>query len=202
MISRVFGRGNAKLARCIATFNMTSALMCPAGNKGLCVLREHCFSCADERFRGEKIVRYRSRQQAFWASCVNAPGFEIGLDRLVGRFFRDTAGKGIRFFRFSVAGDFPNQSSVYLMERFCREIKRAGIRSYGYTARHDLDFNGLRKVACVNGQNHFQSNRYQVVDGPIPRIANYVCPGKCGPDDCLWCVEKRGITIWTQLRRR
>jgi hypothetical protein len=195
-MSRLFGLGNKKLDPCIATFNMTTSHNCPSRKLGLCSHDPYCYARSPECFR-PNVLLYRMRQGGYWRHCVN----EAGLDAFIGKWYQDTVGKRVSYFRFSVSGDFPGQRDVDFMARFCKVLKQAGIKSYGYTARRDLDFSDLRKIAVLNGQNHLQSNKYIVHRDSIPKSANYVCPGKCGPDTCMICAEKRGINIHTILRR-
>jgi len=181
MNSPVFGRGNTKLAPCIATFNMTPSASCPSRALGLCSHPGECYARADEYRYPNTVPEYRARQAAFWRVCKLSLPLLKGVDLFVGRLLRETTVNGARarYFRFSVSGDFRSQADVDLMARICATLKRLDISSYGYTARRDLSFLPLKRVATVNGQNHFQNNQFNVVaPGGIPKWAKYVCKGK------------------------
>jgi hypothetical protein len=91
----------------------------------------------------------------------------------------------IRFIRFQESGDFRNQADIAKMSQIARKLS---VPSYTYTARKDLNFEGLSSQLLVNGSGFKLpgiSNSFQVVDK-----AGYVsCPRNLHPGlfDCNAC---------------
>jgi hypothetical protein len=202
---KIFGRGNLKLSRKIATFSICPASQCPSEKLGLCPIKTldgKCYAQADEQ-RFPYYRTFLNKQRVFWQSCYAVPAF--GNLVMMERYIKDI-GLDCSIFRCNVAGDFGYDYEVKTMARFVRSLSRLGIKSYCYTARRDLDLSPLRRAGMVvNGAGFKATNEYRVLPAArIPKNARYVCPGLCGPepDRCDWCWTLRDRVIFAPLRKR
>ncbi len=50
---------------------------------------------------------------------------------------------GMDLLRYNESGDFWSQRCVEKLDWIAYTLRKEGIRTYGYTARYDLDFNGV-----------------------------------------------------------
>jgi hypothetical protein len=142
--------GNKKLPKTTAIFNMNSATDCPSKKLGLCKLCRVCYAMKAE-IQYPDVLPYRRRQSNFWTSC-DAPEF-------VNLFNTMQARKKIKLnkLRISEAGDYTTQNDVNKMTEIANNLP---VRSYCYTARTDLNFNGRGKLV-VNLSGLHNINRLQ-----------------------------------------
>ena len=175
MSKQLFSVGNHKLGKDTLIFNFTSATECPSRRLGLCNHPGICYACRSERQYSTTCKPYRDRQKAWWHK-VTARQFAQTVDT----FVTSRRKIPIRYLRFSEAGDFEDQESVDKFTEACKLLwlwHEYNLEVYGYTARRDLDFTELMKVASVNGQEFMLTNKI-VVKVP-PKNAKHICPGNC-----------------------
>ena len=188
--------GNKKLAKNCMIFNLRPAIECPADKLGLCPHSKDCYAKRDER-QYPSTQSFRYRQENFYSamSVEKIVGFFIGMI-----YTKDGNKFPITEIRFSEAGDFLNQDEVNKFTDVFTSMKEnfPNIRIYGYTARKDLNFANMVKVAVVNGSNAMISNHYKIVD-KIDKSKPY-CNGDC--TKCNLCKIERGITIQVKLNKR
>lgn len=205
--------GNDKIGDDTIIFNMGSATYCPSRARGFCKLGDACYA-----YRAENMYPatgpYRDRQEFYWKRNT---AFDIGNDII--NALKSRRGKvdgklvpmidKIKYFRFNESGDFWSQASVKKLDIIASMLAYYNIKTYGYTARKDLDFSNV----CFNvkGSSHNKGNNgitiarpQKVIDDcPIPGAyreeilgANRyftICPGLCA--DCDFCKENNGMNI-------
>jgi hypothetical protein len=127
------------------------------------------------------VLAYRERQAKQWQ--------RESAEEIAGGILKHTR---LKYMRFSEAGDFPEQRDVEKMSRLAELLGHYGLRTYGYTARRDLNFTRVSKHMTVTGSGFGIHNRFDVVKKYNPDKF-YNCPGNCR--SCNFCKERRGITI-------
>jgi len=135
--------GNKKLPKSTAILNMGSAHSCPSDKLGLCAVSDICYAKKAEK-QYPNVRPYRDRQQAYW---LGNTAEDIALD-LISKFNRRRT--VTRSLRLNEAGDFWSQDCVTKAEELATILKGAGIRTYVYTARRDLDFSECHNLV-ING---------------------------------------------------
>ena len=181
-----FPVGNKKLGRDICVFNFSSSTDCPSAGLGLCQHSEICYSKRCERFR-PTVRAYHLKQQAWWGS-ITAKEFAEAVIKTKEAPNRKVP---IKYLRFSESGDFRHQGDVDKFMQACSYLK-GQVKVYGYSARRDLDFSELKKVAVVNGQGFMVSNKI-IVPKKARANAKYVCVGDCRL--CSYCKVGDGKII-------
>lgn len=170
--------GNEKAGDDTLVFNMGSATRCPS--RDLCpVLQEGrgCYPSGVEA-RHPEIAVFRDRQGAYWQRSAQEQIVADILDRTVRRQ------AATRYLRFNEAGDFWSQECVEKLSYVAEQLfQAAGIVTYGFTARRDLDFG--RAAFLVKGSGHQRGN-----NGSCTVISQHdTVPGGyvlC-PEDCTRC---------------
>ena len=184
-----FSVENHKLGKDTLIFNFSSATNCPSHARGLCKHRDICYALKPE-IQYPKCQPYRERQKVWWDS-ISATEFARTVSKIVDNKQRKVP---IRYLRFSEAGDFKDQVGLDKFTTACFHLKLwydCDLTIYGYSARRDLDFTELMKVASVNGQEFMLTNKI-VVKVP-PKNAKHICPGNCRI--CNYCKRpvKSGV---------
>jgi hypothetical protein len=179
--------GNKKLPKTTVIMNITSAKDCPSIRLGFCQCPKHCYARKAEVLYPDTLPS-RREQTKFWDKN---PALYIAWE-IVKRIYA----KKIRpdTFRFNEAGDFRNQDDVDKMTIICAELqKEFGMKCYGYTARSDLDFMGLRWFANVNGSGFMVTNKFVFVPKGQKARTKLVC--NCDCRTCTMCRDLKGKII-------
>ena len=174
MDKKLFTNGNRKIGKDTLIFNMNSAMDCPSEKLGLCELASKCYAKKAERIY-PNVLPFRRRQEQAWKSTTAKEFAESFLSIVKSKKTK------IKYFRFSESGDFDTQADVTKMVKVAKILEKNGIATYGYTARKDLNFRALRKVATVQGSGFMASNQFFPVSeftGENP---------KCNGSDCSIC---------------
>jgi hypothetical protein len=190
-MGKLFAYGNRKLPKHTAIFNMAPAMLCPADALGMCQLADSkkCYAMKPER-QYKATLPYRKRQMEFWLSCT--------AREFVEKFTEDACRKRLKNLRFNEAGDFHHQSCVDKAEEIAQLLwNEKGIRTYGYTARMDLDYSGC-KILVLNGSNEMIGNRFKIVysQGDLDlhkKEGGAICIQDCRK--CSMCSKKLGLEI-------
>ena len=102
----------------------------------------------------------------------------------------------IKYFRYNEAGDFHSQNCVEKLSEISKFMKeKFKIKTYGYTARSDLNFyNVYFKVKNSNSGTNGNNGRVII----IPTVEDlpkgyYLCPSNCG--ECFVCLTKRNVAF-------
>ena len=175
MDKKLFTNGNRKVGRDTLIFNMNSGTDCPAKKLGLCKLVKECYCMKAER-QYPAVLPFRRRQEKAWDSTT-AQDFASAFMEVA----KSKKKVPIKYFHFSEAGDFKSQADVVHMTTIARLLKKEGITTYGYTARKDLDFTGLKKVATVQGSSFMVSNEFK----PVTEFTGKFT--QCNGSDCSIC---------------
>lgn len=187
-------RGNTKLPKEYAIFNLSAASDCPSRKLGLCEVCNSGVKCYAEKAElgyTPQVLPFRRRQEKYWKS-VNASQFVETFRKAIARLRKKPT-----HVRFDESGDFHDQGCVDKMEDIARMLKGDGVDCYTYTARKDLDFSGC-KTLVVNGsgfQTTEDDNQFIAVkslpDGEVH------CIGDCRK--CNLCTSKRGLKIYNKI---
>lgn len=201
-------RGNKKLAKDTLIFNMGSATTCPSRALGMCKLCKECYALKAEIIY-PACKPYRDRQERYWK--------ESSIEKIIGDFdelltTKKTFINGklrplhekVKWFRFNESGDFHKQTCVEKLDAIAKHLmKNYNIRTYGYTARKDLDFS--RVSFLVKGSGHGNGKDGQTiarenVNHEVSTVYNengtkfHVCPMDCR--ECNLCkVGKKNIVF-------
>ena len=173
---------NPKVGKNTLVFNMSSAFDCPSDKLGLCGHSKICYAKKSER-QYPQVLPYRRRQAKQWQSFN---GLEIAKD-IESRVKRMRT--KIEYLRINESGDFATQMDIEKLDIVARYLlDNCNIKTYTYSARKDLDFDGT--CFCVNGSGFMLCNQFQVVDKVTSKI---YCKGDC--TKCTLCKVARGIEI-------
>lgn len=184
--------GNSKLPTTTMIFNMTPATGCPSRALGLCKVGARCYALKAERLY-PTCKPYRDRQALLWDKLT---GFEIFSD--IAKILERKRVK-IKLFRFNESGDFRHQGDVDKLSAIAWQLKnKFGIKTYGYSARSDLDFSQATFIVKGSGHDHGNNGRTMVIgkNDPVPSGA-FLCPGSC--KTCSRCSRRDGKTIAFRL---
>jgi len=191
-------RGNLKLDDCTLIINMGPAETCPSKQLGFCRVEGRCYAAKAERLY-KNVLPYRTRQYNYWRNTAENE-IAVHFDRLLKRIRVP-----IRFLRFNESGDFFSQADVTKLSNLARYLKEfKNITTYGYTARHDLDFSNVHFL--VKGSSHDSGNNGKTMVMPKKEIESHlstlstrerkkwmVCPMSC--KKCHLCKKKTGVNI-------
>jgi len=183
-------RGNTKLPKTTAIFNLSSATDCPSRKLGLCKLCGKCYALKAER-QYKQVKPYRDRQEKYW-KYSNASAFAVTFRNAIVKMRKKPT-----HIRFNEAGDFHSQECVDKMEDIARMLKHDGTTCYVYTARQDLDFSKC-KALTINGSGFRptpEDNIFQAVE-ELP-VGELHCAGNCRK--CTLCTEKKSRTIYIKI---
>lgn len=179
--------GNDKAGDDTLLLNMGSASLCPARSQ--CRVLQagaKCYPSQVERLH--RVVRaFRDRQEGYWRQT--APE-QIAADLLAKIRGREPP---VRFLRFNESGDFWDQACVDKLSYIAKALRAAaGITTYGFTARDDLDFSRAEFLVKGSGHDRANNGRSIVVGNEAAIPADYV---RC-PEDCRVCdICKRGTKV-------
>ena len=176
-------RGNSKIDIDTLILNMGSATDCPSKKLGLCKVCGICYAMKPERMY-PGCLPYRRSQEKYWKTH-NATQIIIDFEMLFKRHAR--AFKGIKYFRFNESGDFWSKDCVIKLDMVAAWLlDKYGIKTNGFTARKDLNFDGLSFNVKGSGSS-FGNNGYTVArraksnainklqqSGFVDDLANYV----------------------------
>jgi hypothetical protein len=182
--------GNKKIGKDTMILNMQPALKCSSALLGLCKHAEICYAKKAE-VQYKHSYKFRQRQEIIWNNITGYVIF-MAMEKIIEK--KKGKKNPIKYFRFSEAGDFPDNNSVYKMSGIAKLLKSYhGILTYGYTARRDLNMDNIRKHAIVNGSDYMIDNMFIAVDKFDSTISPFLCPGDCST--CSMCKRKSGIAI-------
>ncbi len=169
--------------------NMGSAMRCVARDRCQVLLDgRKCYPAQVERLH-PVVKAFRDRQQAYWEAHDAERIARDILDKIEGR---DPA---TRFFRFNESGDFASQDCVDKLSAIARMLKQAaGIVTYGFTARDDLDFSRAEFLVKGSGHDAGNNGRSVVIGAGEPVPEGYArCPEDCRT--CDLCMRPTGVNI-------
>lgn len=182
----LISNGNRKIGKDTLILNMTSATDCPA--KEFCQLADtsKCYALKAERLY-PRVLPYRRNQTLQWDSMRS---IDIANEIVAIAKRKKTP---IKYLRFSEAGDFRDQWDVLKMHFVASYLLAHGIKTYGYSARRDLDFSYV--AFTVTGSGFMVDNQFVAVkeysQGAIK------CQGDCRT--CNMCKLAIGITIEAKI---
>lgn len=168
--------GNHKLGDDTAIFNMCAAEDCPSKKLGLCEVIKKGIKCyADKAERTYPAVKpFRRCQQTYWRTTSARQITEDIIRKIKSRR------KSTSFFRFNESGDFSNQSDIEKLSEISKGLRTIGITTYGYTARSDLNFQGVDFLVKGSGWSGCPNGSTKVIGKTEEAPAGYiVCPGSC-----------------------
>jgi len=200
--------GNKKLPKTTAVINICPASLCPSALLGLCQLRDckTCYGLREERVWANTCLPSRFSMMEYWD---RGTGWSMAQDLIR---FNATRRTKITVARVGECGDMRHMSDVERAEMLATYLAKAGILTYCYTARSDLDFSICHHLV-VNGSGWMAHNRFQVAyslsrsdDGSgwlaedkkgTMVTCDAVCPGDCRK--CTLCQQKAGRVIAVKL---
>lgn len=187
-------KGNVKLPKTTAIFNMTSATSCPSLKLGLCKAKKQGAKCyalkAEEIY--PNVLPYRNRQNKYW--------IKVDAETFINEFLEINNNKRKPFtkLRFNESGDFISQKCLNKAEKIAKVLKGHGIKVYCYTSRSDLDFRRVKDL-IISGSN-FQrkgiSNIFKIIkkDEKIP-IGFSLCGMSCKKCDRCSEIGKKTVVV-------
>lgn len=175
--------GNTKLPKSTMIFNMGPAHNCPSDKLGLCQCSKECYAKKAERQYKTTCPQYRQRQADIWLSW--------SAERFISAFLEIAANRpNVDKLRFNESGDFYSQSCINKLQAISAALDSVDITTYGYTARHDLQFNETTFVVRGSG---LPINGISYVAVKTPSGNHFVCPGSC--KTCSACLSKKVAVI-------
>lgn len=145
--------GNRKLGNDTIILNMGSGTHCPSKALGLCALNGKCYALKAERLYPE-VLPCRMAQANYW-QAVTTEQLIVDFDGMLKR--HKTIAKRIKWLRFNEAGDFYGQADIDKLDALARHLfKTYKIKTYGYSARADLDFS--QAFFACKGSGHDNGN--------------------------------------------
>jgi hypothetical protein len=187
-------KGNRKVPKTTAIFNMGSATDCPSKALGLCAAINAGVKCYAEvaEYLYPQPLQYRRRQEQFWKN-VTAEQFALQFMAINSCFLR----KPFDSLRFSESGDFWSQDCVDKVETIARILKPYGIVTYGYTSRSDLSYKRLKalKLSGSDFKTKGVVNIFKIIQTKEDKPKGY---GLC-PMDCHICTRCRKSGIKTAV---
>lgn len=181
--------GNLKLPRTTAIFNMGSAHSCPSKKLGLCQAwvkgKCVCYAMKSETSYHPNTQPYRNEQMKYW---LNSTVEKFVYDFLILNYHKRNKFTALRF---NESGDFWDQECIDKADKIAYALNAYGIRSYGYTARRDLNFSNLQKL-IVHGSGFYKeglSGEFKMIDMHAKAPVGYVmCKGDCRI--CHMCLNR------------
>ena len=184
--------GSRKLPKDYMISNMGPANICPAKVRGLCLVCNQYGKCyaEDDEIQYPAPRPYRVKQMTYWLRN-DAETIWQDIDKQLSR-----KRKLPSHFRFNESGDFWKQACIEKLDYIAGKLKdKYGIITYGYTARADLDFSGVKNF-LVKGSGHKGGNNGETrvfpKKGDIPE-GWFTCPGSCKA--CDMCTKKNGQDV-------
>lgn len=177
-------KGNHKLGKDTLIFNMGPATDCPSRQAGFCKVPDICYAMKAERMYKQSLP-YRRRQAEYWKNS-SAEKIAADLNSHLRRKFKVP----VSYVRFNESGDFYGQEDV---EKLKEVARRVPVTIYGFTARSDLQFEGLPDNLVINGSSFMVDNSFTAVPESEVREGDVVCAGDCR--NCDLCKNKNGNNI-------
>lgn len=166
--------GNSKLGDDTIILNMGSATYCPSRALGFCKLGDACYAYkAENMYSG--VGAYRDRQETYWKKTDARKIADDIINALKSRRGR-VDGKlipmldKIKYLRFNESGDFWSQASVKKLSTIAAILMMFDIVTYGYTAREDLDFDGV--YFKVRGSSNDVGNSGKAIAREADKLAD------------------------------
>ncbi len=183
--------GNRKLPKTTMIINMGTSADCPSRVLGMCIPVNDGTRCYADKAEAlyPAVSPYRERQREYWRNTTK----EVILSDIAKRIKNrrtDTT-----HLRFNEAGDFWDQEDVDKLSYIAAGLKTMGITTYGYTARHDLEFSKSNFIFKGSGYRIEGSTGKTIVIGKndtVPR-GFIKCPGNC--KRCTLCYQDIQIDI-------
>jgi hypothetical protein len=191
-------KGNDKLPSSTYILSMNSAHDCPSAKMGKCAMRSKaqggngkCYALGAE-IQYPDCLPARQTDEKVWDASSSKDITDVLL----------LASKRARIhkmkeFRFSESGDFKAQKDVDKMASICKTLKEAGVACYGYTARDDLDYSELVKVATVQGSGFMITNNFEAYNPNEKDESDFdeVCVGDCNLCNFCMTLEDKHIGV-------
>jgi len=197
--SKLFKLGNHKLSGATLIFNMGIASGCSSRRLGLCEFikefgSKSCYATHAE-LRYPLVMKYRKRQKEYWNSHT-AKQIQDEIDLIILKH------KGIRYFRYNESGDFYTQSCIDKLNTIAEYLKKKyEIITYGYTARSDLNFDGVQFLVkgsswkAKDGQTKVIREHVKSKTIQLNKEKFFVCPGTSCGDACRMCMDTKHKNI-------
>lgn len=178
--------GNLKLSLRTMVMNMGSALVCPSDELDQCLVSDFCYAKMSE-LTWPSVEPRRCRQKDQWMN-IPAADYVWACLRARDKF-------GMDLLRYNESGDFWSQRCVEKLDWIAYTLRKEGIRTYGYTARYDLDFNGVAFITRVSHPTIIKEGTYgnTCVFTDEPPKGWFVCKGDCRK--CITCSLDKRINI-------
>jgi len=193
-LSKLISKGNMKLPKTTAIFNMGAAHDCPSLNKRLCQAfikgKCVCYAMKAEYSYRPNVLPYRRRQEKYWK--------QITAEEFVNQFLQINNRKRNPYqaIRLNEAGDFWSQSCVNKAEKIAKMLKPYGVKVYCYTARKDLNFSECKNIVINGSGFHKKGIRgiFVMVTDVKDKPKGYgVCCGDCRV--CKRCIVGKNTVI-------
>lgn len=140
--------GNTKLGPDTIILNMGAAYDCPSKALGMCAIPDNCYAAKAECMY-PNVLPCCNAQKEYW---LNTPKEDILSDITQALSIGKRSSK-IRYLRFNESGDFWSQKCVDKLSYISAKLElRFGLITYGYTARHDLDYSTINFI--LRGSSH------------------------------------------------
>ena len=181
--------GSDKAGEDTLFLNMGSAVRCPSRARCRVLLAgQKCYPDQVERLH-PVVQAFRDRQEVYWRESSAQQIVRDILDKIDGR------DPPTRFLRFNESGDFWTQACVEKLSEVADALHGvAGIVTYGFTARDDLDFSRARFLVKGSGHDHGNNGRSIVIasEEAIPEKV-VLCPENCRT--CNICMSDTKVDI-------
>ena len=177
-------KGNHKLGKDTLIFNMGPATDCPSRQAGFCKVADKCYAMKAERMYKQSLP-YRRRQADYWKTN-DASKIAADLNKHLKRKFKVP----VAYVRFNESGDFYGQEDVEKLKAVARLVD---ITIYGFTARSDLNYEGLPDNLVINGSSFMVDNSFTAVPESEISSEDVKCEGNCR--ECDKCKSKNGLAI-------
>lgn len=188
-------KGNRKIGPNTLAINQETAHECSSLKKKFCKVGARCYALKDERLY-KTYYNANKRRARFFA----AAGLEDYL--LLIRTYVATSAKKIRRLRLNEAGDFRTQAGIKFWSVAAEKLKKEfNIITYAYTARKDLNFEGVNFVLCGSNFDIRGAHKYFLATekadfNNLPAGA-MKCNGNCVR--CSNCYNSRPGVIYCKM---
>lgn len=193
-----YSEGNKKIGKDTIIINISSAMDCIAGKKGLCPLfnNKKCYAMKAERLYPQ-VLPYRRQQNNIW----NALSSNEIADQIINK--NNKKRKKWKYLRLNESGDFQDQVDVWKLSIIADKLKNEGIKVYTYTHRKDLDYTNLSDNLTINSSwkdkkihNRFISLKSNVINRIMKSKKDKKiihCIADCSK--CNACKSRNNLTI-------
>ena len=200
-LKQLLSFGNYKIPATTAIFNIGSATDCPSKALGLCALCEECYAMKAER-QYPAVKPYRDRQLAYWQ--------DVSVQQFVDEFVNAIKRKKVKVnaLRVNESGDFYSQAGVGKLQAIAWHLWTiGGIRTYVYTARRDLNYDGCKNLNVMGSFSTAEQtiSAFMGVKGAKEHARKMrgfyrktvVCPADC--KKCSLCQVAKGVVIFCEI---